>query len=163
MDSIGIKPGMIIGELGAGRGYFTFHLAQRVGASGHIYANDIKESVLDDLIKESRQKKLTNITTILGKEKKTNFPDSTMDMIIMMYVFHDLTEPVDIMKDIRHSLKNSARVCIIDRDPDRYGGEYNHFMKKEEVIRTVVEAGYTVTKVLSFLPRDNIYIFQPMK
>jgi len=161
MDSIGIKEGNIIGEVGAGSGYFTLKLAKRVGKSGLVYANDIKNSVLKDLENNSKKEGLENVKTIVGKTENPLFPDSTMDMVVMMYVFHDLTKPIALMKNIKPCLKTGAKVVIIDRDPNRFGEDYDHFMSKSEIIQKVKESGYTIEKIWSFLPRDNIYLCNP--
>jgi ubiquinone/menaquinone biosynthesis C-methylase UbiE len=164
MDSLEIKTGMTIGEIGAGGGYFTVKLARRVGKTGIIYANDIKKNFISEMNRRSRNEGLDNIRAILGKEDHPMFPDSTLDMAVMVYVFHDLTQPVALMKKIKPALKKGALVCIVDRDPDRFPGDEgdrNHFMKKELLIRKVIEAGYTIIKVFTFLPRDNIYVCSP--
>ena len=164
MDSLGIRAGMTIGEVGAGNGYFTVKLARRVGETGVIYANDIKRNFIRDMNQRSENEGLNNIRAILGKEDHPLFPDSTLDMVIMVYVFHDLTQPVPLMKNIKPALKHGAMVCIVDRDPDRFlgdEGDRDHFMKRETIIKTVIESEYTIKKVFTFLPRDNIYVCFP--
>lgn len=162
MDSIGVKVGMTIGEVGAGDGYFTFKLARQVGESGVIYANDIKKDFVQEMKDRCEEAGLTNIKTIVGETENPLFPDSTMDMVVMVYVFHDLSRPVPLMKNIKSSLKADAKVCIIDRDPERYEeGDYNHFMTKDTIIKKVIQAGYRIEKIYTFLPRDNIYVCSP--
>ncbi|MCP4155273.1 MAG: methyltransferase domain-containing protein, partial [bacterium] len=80
---IGVKPGMVIGEPGAGKGYFTFKLARKVGPSGKIYANDIVDSKLDTIKTVAREKGLDNIITIKGKVDDPLFPEGTLDMAFM--------------------------------------------------------------------------------
>ena len=65
MDSIGVKPGMIIGEPGAGSGYFTFHLSKRVGEKGKVYANDISRSSLNEIEIRAKREGINNIVTVL--------------------------------------------------------------------------------------------------
>ncbi len=79
MNSIGIRPGMVIGEIGAGRGRFTVYLAREVGVSGKILANDIDEQALTYL--EERCKKLgfKNVKTLLGENDDARFPDKSLD------------------------------------------------------------------------------------
>ena len=79
----------------------------------------------------------------------------------MVYVFHDLEKPVKFLKNIKPDLKPEAKVVILDRDPDKYGGEYDHFFKKDELIRKLKLADYKIDKIETFLPRDNIYICSP--
>ena len=161
MDSIGVKPGMIIGEAGAGDGYFTFHLSNRIGVEGKIYANDIVNSKLEDIREHCEENNIKNIATILGEEKDPLFPVGQMDMVVMMYVFHDLTKPVPFLVNIKKCLKPGATVVIIDRDPERYGEQYDHFMKKSEILEEIKKANYILLDIKTFLPRDNIYIAKP--
>jgi len=81
MDSLGVKPGMIIGEAGAGQGYFTFWLSKRVGETGRVYANDIDESVLRSIRNRCNREGIKNIETIVGEVEDPLFPAQQMDMV----------------------------------------------------------------------------------
>lgn len=161
MDSVGVKPGMVIGEAGAGDGYFTFKLSKRVGGHGRIYANDIVERGLRTIRERCKREGVDNILTIKGRVNDPLFPEGSLDMIIMVYVFHELEEPMAFLKNAVPSLKSGAPVVIVDRDPDRYGHEYGHFMKIKEVIKIIRQADFELIRVHTFLSRDNIYICRP--
>lgn len=161
MDSIGVKPGMVIGEVGAGRGYFTLKLAERVGPGGNIYANDINRDALDWLRTEAKQKNLGNIEIIAGEIDKTLLPSAQLDLVLMVYTLHHLEKPQILLQDIKSKLKPGADFVILERDPDRFGKEYDHFFKEKKVVEIIQQAGYQVTRILKFLPRDNIYICRP--
>ena len=161
MDSVGIKPGLIVGEIGAGDGYFTFKIADRVGTEGHIYANDIVQSKLDYINKLCKERNINTITTILGEENDSLFPKDSLDLIIMVYTFHHLGEPVIYLNNLRKRIKSDTPVVIVERDPERYGREYNHFFKKDKVINLIKEADYKLIKLYTFLARDNIYVIMP--
>jgi len=161
MDTIGVKPGMTIGEPGAGEGYFTFKLSGRVGKNGKIYANDIEKKKLEKIQKICNEKGIKNITTILGKQDDPLFPNHQLDMVVMVYVFHHLKNPVAFLANVKPSLKDGANLVIVERDPKKYADASNHFMKKEAVLDIIKQADYTVTKIATFLPRDNIYICYP--
>ena len=158
MDCLGIYPGMIIGEAGAGEGYFTFKLSKRVGDAGKIYANDIDQDALRTIRNKCKQEGVKNIETLLGEVEDPLFPEAQMDMVVMMYVFHDLDKPVVFLKNILKSLKPGANVVIIDRDPDKFGYDRSHFMTRETVLKHVKNAGYVIDRIETFLVRDNIYI-----
>jgi ubiquinone/menaquinone biosynthesis C-methylase UbiE len=160
LNILGIKPGMIIGEVGAGEGYFTFKLSTKVGNSGIIYANDIVESKLNKIRKRCEREGIRNIRTVLGELEDPRFPQSDLDMIIMVYVLHDLEKPIKLLENLKPYLKAQAPVVIIERDPDKFGGRNGHFMLKEEVLKTVQSARYRLSKIETFLSRDNIYIYE---
>lgn len=158
MDAIGVKPGMVIGELGAGKGYFTFKLARRVGKEGRLYANDIDEEALKFIEDQSRNEGITNIETILGEVDDPMFPEKTMDMVFMSFVFHKLEKPVEMMKNIKPSLKPRATMVILEVDPEkRWMGPYP---ENKKIVELVSKAGYELDRVETFLGRANIYIFR---
>ena len=159
MDAVGIKEGMVIGECGAGDGYFTFKLSDRVGEEGRIYANDISRRALNNLKDRRDSEDIENIEIIEGDLTDPLFPRRNLDMVIMVYVIHDVEKPVEFLKNIKKYLKTGAQLVIVDRDPDRYGKEYDHFWKKDKMLDTVKEAGYFLDRVETFLSRDNIYVF----
>ena len=161
LDSLGVVSGMVVGEVGAGDGYFTWFLAERVGDSGRVYANDIDDDELDKIRRKIQRDSLTNIFTILGEATETNFPDSTMDMVIMVYVFHHLEEPVPFFRNLTRTLKPGAPVAIVERDPDKYDGWSGHFYPKDKVLQIIDDTGYRLSKIFTFLSRDNIYLIYP--
>lgn len=161
MDSVGIKSGMAVGEIGAGDGYFTFKMVDRIGVDGHIFANDIVQSKLNNIKRKCENRNIQNITTVLGKVDDSLLPKDSVDMIIMVYVFHDIENPIEYLKNLRKRLKPGTPVVIVERDPERYGHEYHHFFKKEKVINHIHAADYTLIKLYTFLERDNIYVIKP--
>lgn len=157
---VGVKPGMVIGEPGAGRGYYTFKLAKIVGNDGKVYANDIYQYLLDDIKEKSKKKNLPNVITIKGKEKDPLFPVKSMDMLFMSYVIHDMKYPVAFMKNARKCLKPDAPVVLLEQDPDKWPDGRGHFFEKKVLMDTMDKAGYRLEKIETFLERDNIYIYK---
>ncbi|MFC1726366.1 class I SAM-dependent methyltransferase [candidate division KSB1 bacterium] len=161
MDAIGVEPGMIIGEVGAGKGYFTFHLSNRVGSEGKIYANDILEKKLRYIENRMKREKVDNIETVLGRETDPVFPEKELDMVFMCYVYHELTKPVEFMINVKKYLKKDATVVILDGDPDREStGDYSHYITKREVLENMEKSDYKLVKIEDFLSLENIYVFR---
>jgi len=160
MDAIGVKPGMVIGEGGAGEGYFTFKLSRRVGDTGRVYANDIVERVLRVIEKRCKREGIANITTILGEVDDSLFPKNALDMVIMVAAFHDFEKPVAWLENVKSCLKPRADLVIIERDPDKWGKGWNHLLTKEEILSTVKKAGFKLVRVETFLSTHNVYIFR---
>jgi ubiquinone/menaquinone biosynthesis C-methylase UbiE len=163
MDSVQVKAGMRIGEVGAGEGYFTFKLADRVGENGLVYANDISETKLNKLHQHIQHQNISNVRVVKGNEDDPLFPETCLDMIIMVYVFHDLSDPVNLTENAKKYLSPGAPVVIVDRAPDRYGTWRSHFMSRSEIVKKVEQAKYRIVKTFTFLPRDNIYICLPQQ
>jgi hypothetical protein len=83
-----------------------------------------------------------------------------MDLVIMVYVLHDLAKPVDLLQNIKPSLKENAPLVIIERDPEKMKSAAGHFYSKQKLLEIVEEAGYEVSRIETFLPRDTIYVCQ---
>ena len=103
LDIAGVKPGMSVGEAGAGSGYFTFHISRRVGDRGKVYANDIDESSLQNLTDRCEREGVENIETVLGEIADPCFPVSDLDMVTMLYAFHDFTEKEQWLRNVKKS------------------------------------------------------------
>ena len=116
MYAIGVKPGMAIGEIGAGRGRYTVHLAMRVGETGKIHANDINSSVLEH--ERCRQDGVRNVEIILSKVDDALFPGAALDMVFMVWDHHHMEEPVAVLRSVIPSLKPNATVVIVDPIPE---------------------------------------------
>jgi SAM-dependent methyltransferase len=116
LDIAGVKPGMAIGEVGAGNGYFTLKLARRVGRAGKVYANDIVENYLAETRDRARQPGLSNIETVLGTDTDPRLPRGALDMVFMVRVLHDLDEPEAVLEKLAGSLKPGAKLIVIDTE-----------------------------------------------
>jgi len=160
MDSIEVKPGMIIGEAGAGQGYFTFYLAQRVGEKGKVYANDISKSSLNDIQSRLKRENISNIITVLGETEDPLFPQKNLDMIVMVYVLHMLEKPLEFLKNLKKYMKPGTQLIIIERNTNTERAHYPAFMTKKQILDLIEKTDYKLERILTFLPRDAIYIYR---
>jgi ubiquinone/menaquinone biosynthesis C-methylase UbiE len=160
MDAIGLKAGMVIGEVGAGRGRYTVHLAARVGPTGKVYANDIDAGGLAHIRDRCQKDGLTNVETILGRSDDPLLPAGELDMIIMVLTFHHLRQPVEMFKAMAPSLKPGGTVVVIDPDPVKDHDRGPESTSREEIEACAGAAGYELVRVETFLPRDNIFILR---
>ena len=161
MDAIGLKKGMVVGEAGAGRGYFTFKMSKRVGKNGKIYANDINANVLQSIKNRCKRENINNIKTILGKVDDPLFPEGKLDIIIMVYAFHEFDKPVDWLQNVIPYMKPDASLVIIEPDVNGSGYESRHFMSEEKIADVMKEAEYELVRIETFLEDDNVYIYKP--
>lgn len=160
MDATGIKPGMVVGEIGAGHGRFTIHLARRVGTSGRIFANDIDTVALSYLRDRIMKAGIKNVTIISGSENNPNFPDGVLDMAFMVWTYHWFEQPVAMLINLKPSLKTGATVVMVEPDPVRGPGGPDHGVSPERVRKEAERAGYELISIDAFLPEDLIFILQ---
>ncbi len=117
LDIAAIREGMMVGELGAGDGFFTLMLAQRVGARGRVYANDIvDEGSLSVIRQRARQRGLNNIVTVVGTEFDTKLPRQSCDAVFIVNALHDFSRPAEVLGDLAAVLKENGKVVIVDSE-----------------------------------------------
>jgi predicted methyltransferase len=161
LDKMGLKPGMIVADVGAGVGYFTVRLAKRVEPNGKVLAVDVQPEMLTKLRQHAAEMKLTNILPILGSESDPRLPANCCDLILMVDVYHELSQPQTMLQKIRAALKNDGRLVLLE-----YRKEDPHIPIRSEHKMTVAEAkaeveaeGFKLDSVLKDLPRQHILIF----
>lgn len=159
MDIAGIAPGMVVGEAGAGDGYFTLPMARRVGPSGAVYANDISRRELDKLQAEARRDRLDNIHIVEGDVDDPRFPRRDLELIVVVHAFHDFSRPVEWLRNATQYLRPGAAIAIIDRDPAQGGG--SHFWPRERILRYAGEAGFAPVIVVDTISRHLIIVIKP--
>jgi ubiquinone/menaquinone biosynthesis C-methylase UbiE len=154
MDIAGVKPGLIIGEIGSGGGPFTFRMAERVGKNGKIYANDIDQKALDSINKNINKKNIQNIETVLGEIDDPVFPVRNLHMVIMRSVFHDLENPLSMLENIKIYLKRGAPLVVIEQLPFEYLPI--HVMTKESLLRIFRQSSFKPARIDASLPNQWI-------
>jgi SAM-dependent methyltransferase len=163
MDAIGAAPGKVIGEIGAGTGRVTMWLAERVGKSGKIYANDIDKENLEHLRERADRAALQNVEIILGDVEDPKLPVGALDIAFMINVYHHLDQPLPLLRNIVPCLKPDGVLAIVECDPDKTDwGEKEGCHQKRVMVKELKEAGFEVVRVDTFLNEDNIYIGRPV-
>lgn len=158
LKAIGIKPGMVIGEIGAGSGRYTVEIASRIGPSGKLYANDIRPNALEYLKKRCKGRGFNNVEVIMGAVTKTNLPTGALDMVIMVNVVHCLEKPVELLKDVAGSLKPGGLIAIVEGNLDKAPDAAGEWYARSKLLKIYKDAGYVLVREETFLPKDNIYL-----
>lgn len=164
MDAIGLKEGMTIADIGAGKGRLTVFFSIRVGEKGKVYANDINKTDLQYLTDRCKRNNMNNVTAILGKVDNPMLPAGEIDIAIMIMTYHHLDKPVDMMKNTLPSLKKDGSLVIVEYDPDRSGERGSEVTSIEKLTREANEAGFEIKENNSeLLERYNIYFLKVKK
>jgi ubiquinone/menaquinone biosynthesis C-methylase UbiE len=162
LDAIGIEKGMNVADIGAGTGYFSIRIARRVGPTGKVYANDIQSEMLDRLREKSDHEGITNIETVLGSEADPKLPAGKMDLVILVDVYHEFSQPQAMLHKIRASLKPDGRLILLEyrKEDPTIPIRPDHKMSIPEVKTEVEAEGFKLDKVLDTLPRQHIFFFK---
>src|SRR4051812_22684674 len=161
IDVLKIEKGATVADVGAGSGYMTVKLSKKVGAQGKVYANDIQQGMLDLLNKRLARSKITNVTTVLGTQDDPRLPPEALDLVIMVDVYHELSQPQVMLGRIRGSLKPGGRLVLLEyrkEDPD-VPIRPEHKMSVADAKLEVEAEGFKLTKTNEDLPRQHILIF----
>ena len=160
MDVVGIAQGMIVAEIGAGRGRFLVQLAVRVGGIGKVYAEDINASALRHLENRCEKWGLLNVETIKGDVTDPKLPVGELDLIMVVSSYHHFRDPVALLQKAKSALKPDGRLAIAEWLPwnenDREGTTL------EEMQTQMNAAGYELVRVesLDVAKPLNIYVFK---
>lgn len=162
LDRIGLKPGMVVADVGAGVGYFTIRLAKRVGPEGKILAVDVQPEMLATLKRRAADAKLTNIRPLLSSESDPRLPENCCDLILMVDVYHELSQPQLMLQKLRKALKADGRLVLLEyrKEDPHIPIRSEHKMSVAEAKAEVEAEGYKLDAVLKDLPRQHILIFR---
>lgn len=163
MDAIGLKEGMTVADIGAGTGRFTVWFADRVGSTGHVFANDIDKRALRSLERRCKKYNIENVIIIQGEIENPSLPQDTLDIAFMINVYHHLEKPVALLRNIIPSLKSNGILAIAERDPEKSNGTSHDSTSREKMIAELDEAGFEVVRIETFLQEHNIYFSKPKK
>ncbi len=123
MDLAEIETGMIVADIGAGNGYYTVRLAERVGAQGRVLAQDIDEDALKRLGERVLRERFDNVSITLGKADDPLLPPNSFDRIFLVHMYHEVTEPYAFLWRLWPALREGGRVIVVDLDrpTDQHG------------------------------------------
>lgn len=116
MDSADVRPGMTVADIGAGDGYYTVRLAQRVGASGRVLAQDIIPEVIERLADRVARERLDNVSLKLGAVDDPRLPAASFDRIFMVHMYHEIGEPYAFLWRLRPALRKGGQILVVDGD-----------------------------------------------
>jgi ubiquinone/menaquinone biosynthesis C-methylase UbiE len=162
LDALGIRAGMVLADVGAGTGYMSLRMARRVGPTGKVYANDLQPEMLQKLRAKSQREKLSNVETVQGTESDPKLPPNTMDLVLLVDVYHEFSQPQAMLDKIRESLKPDGRLVLLEyrKEDPRVPIRPEHKMSVAEVKTEVEAEGYKLDQVIEKLPRQHIIIFR---
>src|ERR1700722_527516 len=155
MDLLGIAKEKSVADIGAGSGWFTVRAAKRVSAKGQVYAVDINPEAIHYIEERARKENLQNVKPILSKPDDPQLPPGSVDAVLMLKTYHEIAQPVDLLRNLRPALRPGARVGVIDRN----GNGEDHGISRDIVIREAKEAGYRLVDQYDFVKPDKMDYF----
>jgi ubiquinone/menaquinone biosynthesis C-methylase UbiE len=162
LDALKIPAGATVADVGAGVGYFTWRLADRVGPKGVVYGEDIQREMLDQLKQNMQERHIANVRPVLGAIDDPKLPKDSLDLVLLVDVYHEFSEPEKMLEHIRESLKPGGRLVLLE-----YRGEDpkipirpEHKMTLKQVRAEIEPEGYKFEQSIEVLPEQHIIIFR---
>lgn len=158
-----IPKGAIVADIGAGTGYMTMLLAAAVGPAGRVYANDLQPQMIEMLRRRLAATKVANVTPVVGDVDDPKLPAASIDLVLMVDVYHELSQPQTMLRRIREALKPAGRLVLLEyrKEDPSIPIRFEHKMSVNEARMEVEAEGFVLSKVDESLPRQHILIFVP--
>lgn len=164
LNALHVKKGQTVADIGAGSGYLTVKLSERVGDTGVVYAEDIQQEMLDYMSKRLAEKGIKNVTLVLGTMDDPKLPPKSLDIAILLSTYHEIAQPIDFIKKVRLALKPQGILAILEfSDESPIGPPMRVRLPEDLVINELKQAGFTLSQRQTFLmPYQYFLIFSPL-
>jgi len=162
LNAMSIPRGSNVADIGAGVGYFTWRLAERVGPSGKVYAVDIQPGMLTRLRQNMAEHKAANYEAVLGAEDDPHLPTAQMDVALLVDVYHEFSQPQKMLQGIRAALRPEGRMVLLEfrKEDPKVPIRPEHKMSVAEVKAEIEPEGFRLEKTIETLPRQHLLIFR---
>ena len=161
LDALRVPAGAVVADIGAGVGYHSWRLAQRVGVRGKVYATDLQPEMLALLARNMKERGIGNVVAVQSGQEQTGLPDGAIDLALMVDVYHELSHPQPFLTAMRRALKPGGRLALVEfrgEDP-KVPIRPEHKMTAEQVIAELREGGFELQQREEFLPWQHLLVF----
>ncbi len=162
VKALHVQPGQTVCDMGCGNGFYTLKLAKLVGEKGRVYAVDIQREMLGLLEESAKDENFDNVETVLGTVVDPKLPEASMDLVLLVDVYHEFSHPEQMLAAIRKSLKPNGRVALVE-----FRGEDPlvpikplHKMSKEQIMKEFPPNGFKLVAEFDELPWQHLMFFQ---
>jgi SAM-dependent methyltransferase len=162
LKALHVKPGQTVCDMGCGNGFYTLKLSSLVGKEGQVLAVDIQPEMLSLLRERAKEHELDNIKPILGTPTDPNLPEGKIDLILCVDVYHEFSNPQEMLAAMRKSLKPGGRVALVEfrsEDP-KVPIKPLHKMSKEQILREWPANGFKLVEQFDKLPWQHLMFFE---
>lgn len=154
-----LKPGMKVGEVGAGSGYFSRYLAEKVGPDGHVYANELEEKMVAYMRDRAAREGIKNLTVLQGTPTSTGFEPASLDAIAAVYSLSFFDRPTEMLQSMHASLKAGGLMLIVDI-PSEQVGSATVGADADAVVALAAQHGFTRAGENGVVPGHYALIFR---
>lgn len=158
---LALKPGATVADVGAGSGFMSEKLSRAVGPSGRVYAVDIQPEMIALIDARVKNEGLTNVTTVLGEPDDPKLPDGTLDLELMVDVYHELQHPQIVLRRLRKALRPDGRLVLLEyrKEDPAIPIRPEHKMSVADAKAELEAEGFRLADVNEALPRQHVLTF----
>jgi SAM-dependent methyltransferase len=162
LESLALKPGTVVADIGAGTGYLSRRLAPLVMPGGKIWAVDVQPEMINLLQAQVKKEGWMQIETRLGAVDNINLPDGTLDLAIMVDVYHELAQPFEVMSSVLRALKPGGRVVFVEYKAEDASVPIKplHKMSEEQIKREASVFALDWERTVKTLPWQHVVFFR---
>lgn len=162
LRELALAPGMTVADIGAGTGYYTWQMAKQVGPGGRVYAVDVQPEMISMLDSQMAKRGVHNVVSVLGSETTVKLSPASIDLAIMVDVYHELAYPAEVLDSIVDALKPGGRVVFVEyraEDP-AVAIKPLHKMSERQVRREATAHGLKWESSIKSLPIQHAIVFR---
>jgi ubiquinone/menaquinone biosynthesis C-methylase UbiE len=161
LAALDIKKGSVVADIGAGVGYHVWRLAEIVGPTGKVIGEDIQDGMIRLMKSNIEDRKLKNVEIVHGTPTDPKLPAKSVDLVLMVDVYHEFADPVTMMKRIKDALKPDGRVVLVEfrKEDPAVPIQPLHKMSVQDVRSELEPLGFKFQRAIEFLPWQHILIF----
>jgi glutathione peroxidase-family protein/ubiquinone/menaquinone biosynthesis C-methylase UbiE len=162
MPQLGLKAGMNVADIGSGNGYHTLLMAEMIGKEGAAYAVDVQPEMLALLKKRAADAGIENVKYILNSYWDAKLPENSIDLALMVDVYHEFSHPEQMLASIRKALRPGGRVALVEfrLEDDTVPIKLLHKMSKEQIMREFPANGFKLVESYDKLPWQHLMFFE---
>ena len=156
-----LKPGIQVGDVGAGTGFYSLRIARAIAPGGVVYAEDIQPGMLERLNTNAAAQHVGNVVTVLGTESDPRLPADKLDLVVLVDVYHEFSRPQRMLDRIHDALKPDGRLILLEfrKEDSSVPIRPEHKMSVAEARMELEAEGFKLSRVDDGLPRQHVLIF----
>lgn len=160
LNALQLKPGMTIADIGAGSGYYTRQLAARTGPAGKVFAVDVQPEMLEILKKQNQALGIKNVVPVLATEQHVQLNPDSVDLAVLVDVYHELQYPVEVMTSLAKALKPGGQIALIEFRAEDANVPILplHKMSEAQIKKEAALLGLIWVRTIATLPWQHVVI-----
>jgi len=162
LKQLNLQPGQVICDMGCGNGFYTLPMAKAVGKTGKVYAVDIQQEMLHLLSERAKEAGVKNIKPLLGSVVDPKLPENSIDLILLVDVYHEFSHPEHMLAAMRKSLKPKGRIALVEfrLEDENVPIKLLHKMSKEQILKEFPPNGFKLVEQFDRLPWQHLMFFE---